>query len=48
LQSKEKRFDNHIKQFRGQVLYCDVLELAPLFNDSFDLNIKIKDPRDIN
>jgi hypothetical protein len=48
LQSEEKRFDDHIKQFWGQVLYCDVLALAPLFNDSFDPNIKIKDPHDIN
>ena len=26
------------------VLYFDVLQLAPLFNLSFDPNIKIKDP----
>jgi hypothetical protein len=31
------------KSLRGQVLYFDVLELAPLFNHSLDPNIKIKD-----
>jgi len=30
-------------RFGGQVFYFDVLELGPLFNLSFDPNIKIKD-----
>ncbi len=28
---------------QGQGLYFDILKLAPLFNPSFDPNIKIKD-----
>jgi hypothetical protein len=43
----ENRYIVHLKlsgKFVLGVLYFDVLQLAPLFNLSFDPNIKIKDP----